>query len=280
MAADYYSVLGVSKSASEAEIKSAYRKMAMKWHPDRNKTPEAADKFKEITKAYEVLSDPQKKQMYDQYGESAFQNGGAGQNPYGGQGPFSYTYNWGGGGGNPFEGTGFSDPFEIFEQFFGGRSPFSQQQQKPVYQIQITFDEAVKGTEKKVKIDKKDKTIKIPAGVDDGTRMRFSDFDLLISVKPHEFFKREDQNIIYEKEITYPMAVLGGVIEVPTITGSVKLKVHSGTKNNTAVRLKGEGVVYPNTNRKGDQYVIFKVHIPQKVNSKAKKLLEELAKEL
>src|SRR3989338_2988484 len=146
MAKNYYELLGVSKNATDAELKKAYRKLALEWHPDRNKDPKAAEKFKEITKAYEVLSDPKKKEVYDQYGDSAFQPGsGYGQgSPFGGQnggqyGPFTYTYS--SGGGNPFEGFdfgGFSDPFEIFEQFFGG-SPFRQRKQRPVYQLTIDF---------------------------------------------------------------------------------------------------------------------------------------------
>lgn len=129
---DFYEVLGVSKTATAADIKRAYRKLALEWHPDRNKSPDAHEKFKEINEAYEVLSDDKKKATYDQFGHSAFQpgmgGGAAGQGPFGGQGyqqqgPFSYYYSTGGGQ-NPFaggaEGFDFSDPFDIFEQFFGG----------------------------------------------------------------------------------------------------------------------------------------------------------------
>src|SRR5690242_8849639 len=126
---DYYQVLGITKSASADEIKKAYRKLALQYHPDRNKTKEADAKFKEVTKAYEVLSDPQKRQTYDQYGAAAFEQGGfgGGQGPFGGfggqqsgqYGPFTYTYT-GNGNGPDFDFGGFSDPFEIFEQFFGG----------------------------------------------------------------------------------------------------------------------------------------------------------------
>ncbi len=279
---DYYETLGVAKGASPDEIKAAYRKQALQWHPDRNKSPEAAEKFKEINKAYEVLSDPNKRQMYDQYGPEMYEraSGGARGGGSPGQGPFSYTYtNFG----DNFEGFGDTDPFEIFEQFFGFRSPFGNQRQQPrrtVYQIAIDFDEAVRGTEKDVKIEGKNKTIKIPAGIDDGMRIRFSDFELLVSVKAHAFFKREGQNIFLEKEITFPTAVLGGVVEVPTIDGSVKLKVRPGTQSGTTVRLKGQGVVYPNTKQRGDEYVIYKIHVPEKVPGKTKKLLEELQKEL
>src|SRR3989344_923729 len=122
---DCYQVLGVSRTASADEIKKAYRKLALEYHPDRNKGKDAAEKFKEISRAYEVLSDPQKKQTYDQFGHAAFEQGG-GQGPFEGTqsgryGPFTYTYTSSGGGGG-FDFGGFSDPFEIFEQFFGGAS--------------------------------------------------------------------------------------------------------------------------------------------------------------
>ena len=280
--ADYYDVLGVSKKATATEIKAAYRKQALKWHPDRNKSAEATTKFKEVNKAFEVLSDPKKKEMYDQYGEAAFSRGGPGGGPAGaGYGPFTYTYT-SSGGGSPFEGMdfeGFSDPFEIFEQFFGFQSPFSGRRRsarREIYEIQLTFDEAVHGVKKETVIKGERKTIKIPAGVDNGNRIRFSDFDLQVSVKSHSFFKREGQDIIFEKEISYPMAVLGGVVEVPTINEPVKLKVRPGTKAGTALRLQGQGIPYPNSSRRGDQYVIFKIHVPEKVSSKAKRLLEEL----
>jgi len=284
---DYYEILGVSKKATAPEIKTAYRKQALKWHPDRNKSVDASTKFKEINKAFEVLSDPKKKEMYDQYGEAAFSRGGpgAGQQAGGNYGPFTYSYS-SSGGGSPFENVdfgGFSDPFEIFEQFFGFQSPFSGRRQKArreIYEIQLTFDEAVHGVEKETVIKGDRKTIKIPAGVDNGNRIRFSDFDLQVSVRSHSFFKREGQDIILEKEISYPTAIIGGVVEVPTIDKPVKLKVRPGTKHGTALRLKAQGIPYPNSSRRGDQYVVFKIHIPDRVSGKAKKLLEELEVEL
>lgn len=285
---DYYELLGVGKNASDAEIKTAYRKQALKWHPDRNKDASAGEKFKEINKAFEVLSDPKKKELYDQYGAEAFEKGGfggAGPQGYGyRQGPFTYTYS--SSGQNPFEGVdfgGFSDPFEIFEQFFGFQSPFARsgrRARRDVYEMELTFDEAVHGVQKTTVIKGDRKTIKIPAGVDDGTRIRFSDFDVQIAVKPHPDFKREGQDIYYEKEISYPLAVLGGVVEVPTIDGQVKLKIRPGTQSGSAVRLRNQGIPYPNSSRRGDQYVIYRIKVPNRVSPKGKELLEELKKEL
>lgn len=285
--ATYYETLGVSKDASDADIKSAYRKKALEWHPDRNKAPDAAEKFKEINRAYEVLSDKNKRQMYDQVGHEAYSRSG-GAAPGGGygyqQGPFSYTYS--SGGGNPFEGFnvdfGGQDPFDIFEQFFGFQSPFGgNQRRKPrtVYQTSLTFDEAVKGVERRVTIEGKERTIKVPAGVDNGMRIRFNDFDVQVRVGTHEFFKRDGQDIYYEKVISYPQAVLGDTIEVPTLEKPLKLKIRPGTAHGTLVRLRGEGIPYPNTSKKGDMYVVYKIHVPTKVTGKTKKLIEELKKE-
>jgi DnaJ-class molecular chaperone len=280
---DFYEILGVSKNASLNEIKAAYRKQALQWHPDRNKSKEATEKFKEINKAYEVLSDPQKRQLYDQYGHAAFDRGsGFGA----GTGPFTYTYTTSGSSA-PFVDFDFEsgfDPFDIFEQFFGTSSPFSRRtervKRRDLYEMTLTFEEAVSGVEKETVVKGQKKKIKIPAGVDNGTRIRFSDFDLLIRVKSHPFFKRENQDIYLEKEISYALAVLGGVIQVPTLKGEVQLRVRPGTNSGTIVRLRGEGIPYPHSSRRGDFYVIYKIAVPQKVSAKAKKILEELKTEL
>src|SRR3989344_1859280 len=172
---DYYDILGVSKSASADELKKAYRKQALEWHPDRHagSDKEAAEKrFKEINEAYQVLSDTQKRSAYDQFGHSAFAPGGGSAgfsgNPFAGgaqggkYGPFTYTYTTSGGGQNPFGNYDFGDPFDIFESFFGGGSPF-RQKQIPRYSIAIEFMDAVKGVEKEVSIEGKRRKIKIPA---------------------------------------------------------------------------------------------------------------------
>jgi DnaJ-class molecular chaperone len=277
---DYYELLGISKNASDAELKAAYRRQALKWHPDRNKEAGATEKFKEINHAYEVLSDQKKRSMYDQYGKEAFEKKG---NPYGGSGPFTYTYS--SSGGSPFEGfnaSGFSDPFDIFEQFFSGfgGSGRTRQRRHEIYELILTFEEAVHGVEKQTVMKGKNKTIKIPAGVDDGMHIRFSDFDVQVRVGNHPFFRRDGQDVYLNQEISYSTATLGGVVEVPTLEGKVQLRIRPGTESGTTVRLRGQGIVYPQTARKGDQYVIYKIKVPSRLSSNARRLLEELEKEL
>lgn len=285
---DYYQILGITKSATDAEIKKAYRKLALEHHPDRNKGDKASEeKFKEVTKAYEVLSDPQKKQAYDQFGHAAFEQpfggaqgpfGGAG-GPFGGQqggqyGPFTYTYSTGGNAGG-FDFGGFSDPFEIFEQFFGGASPFGRAQRRPVYSLQIDFMEAVKGVTKKISVEGKIQTVKIPAGVDNGQRVRFGNYDVLIEVRPHPRFKREGYDVVTSEEITFPQASLGTEIEVETVEGAVKLKIPGGTQPNTVIRLREKGISHVRGSGKGDHYVQIKVTVPKNLSSHQKELLRE-----
>ncbi len=288
MAQDFYAMLGVSKNASEAELKRAYRKLAMQWHPDRNKTAEATEKFKEINKAYEVLSDPKKKEVYDQYGESAFAPGGAGRS-YGGQtqsggyGPFSYSYS-STGDGSPFEGVdfgGFTDPFDIFEQFFGGGASSSRRsgRQRTVYSLTIDFMEAVKGAEKTVEINGKRQKLKIPAGIGDGSRVRFEDYDVVFQVKPDSRFKREDYDLISDLEISFAQSALGDVISVPTIDGPLSLKIQPGTQPGSFVRLRGKGVPHVQGSGRGDQYVRIKITIPTKLTTRQRELLSEFEEE-
>lgn len=284
---DYYQILGISKNATEAEIKRAYRKLALQYHPDRNKSKEAEEKFKEVNKAYEVLSDTQKRQTYDQFGAAAFEQGGpSGQGPFGAggpfggfsgqQGPFTYTYSTSGGNPQGFDfGGGFSDPFEIFEQFFGGASPFGRAQRRSTYSLTISFMEAVKGVTKRVQLAGKTQTIKIPAGVDDGSRIRFGDYDVVIDVTPDRKFKRQGYDIISEQEISFPQATLGDTVEVQTVQGLVKIKVPSGTQPETLIRLRGKGVKIVRGSGYGDHYVRIKVTIPKNLSGHQKELLKE-----
>lgn len=287
MAKDFYEILGITKNATDADIKRAYRKQAMQWHPDRNKSAEANEKFKEINKAYEVLSDSKKKEVYDQYGESAFRPGGTGSYGTGQQsgqyGPFTYTYTTSGGG-SPFEGVdfgGFSDPFEIFEQFFGGGSSYGRRsgKQRQVYRLTIDFMEAVKGVEKTVELEGKRQKIKIPAGVDNGMRVRFGDFDIVVGVQPDSRFKREDYDLVTEVEISFSQAALGDVVSVPTIDGPLNLKIQPGTQPGSFIRLRGKGVPHVHSNARGDQYVRVKINIPSRLTNRQKELLSEFEEE-
>src|SRR3989344_738003 len=252
---DYYDILGVSKTASAAELKSAYRKLALQWHPDRNKSPDAETRFKEINEAYQVLSDSKKKQTYDQFGHAAFDpsmGGGAG-GPFGGvrgqrggfqQGPFTYYYT--SGGGSPFGNVdfgGFSDPFEIFEQFFGGSNPFGRRQPvKPHYSLRIPFMAAVKGNTESVTIEGKTHTIKIPAGADTGTHLRFKDFDITFEVEPDPRHRRP------------------------------------GPQPATTIRLSGKGIPKLHSLRnedRGDLYIRLIITLPDRLSRHQKELLEE-----
>ncbi len=286
---DFYEVLGVGKSASSAEIKSAYRKLALQWHPDRNKSPSAHEKFKEINEAYAVLSDPKKKESYDQFGHDAFRSGMGGGNPYGQQGPFSYYYS-SGGGGSPFGGSDFIDPFEIFESFFGGgfgRAAGRTHHRREAYQISIDFMDAVRGVTRDVHLPRgaagegsEKKTIKIPPGVDTGSQIRFDDFDIVVEVRPDKKFQRERDDIIVTHEITFPQAALGDVVEVPTVDGDVKIRVQPGTQPGTLVRLRGKGMPHVRDGGRGDQYVKLTLSVPTHLTRRQKELFEELKSEM
>lgn len=296
MAKDYYEVLGVQKNATADEVKRAYRKLALQYHPDRNKGKDASEKFQEVTHAYEVLSDQQKRQAYDQFGQAAFEQGspfGQAGGPFGGfggqqhtgrYGPFSYTYytsNEPGAGGPQveFDFGGFSDPFEIFEQFFGGGSPFGARQRRPVYSIAIDFMEAVNGTTKRVDIGGKTQTIKIPLGVDNGSRVRFGEYDVVVDVRPHPKFKREGYDIVTEEEVPFAKAALGMQIDVETVSGNVTLRIPAGTQPDTVFRLRGKGVPHVRETGRGDHYVRLKIIIPKNLTRKQKELLEEFEDE-
>jgi len=283
MKKDFYEILGVTKSASKEEIKSAYRKMALQFHPDRNKEANAEEKFKEINEAYEVLSNDQKKQAYDQFGHAAFDPSGGG---FGGhtysqqQGPFSYS--WSSSGQNPygaeFDFGGFSNPFDVFEQFFGGGfgQQSSRRQRLPTYKIQLTFLEAANGVEKNIDINGKTKKIKIPAGVDDGQQIRFSEFALYIDVLPDDKFKRDGNDVFVNTNITLTQAILGDDIDVPTLKENIKIRVKPGTQPNTLVRLRGQGIKDVNGFGIGDLYIRLIITIPTRLSAKQKELIKEL----
>jgi DnaJ-class molecular chaperone len=276
---DYYDILGVGKTASAAELKNAYRKLALEWHPDRNKSPEAESRFKEINEAYQVLSDAKKKSAYDQFGHSAFDQGVGGG---GAGGPSTYYYSTSGGG-NPFEGFnfgGFSDPFDIFEQFFGGGgNPFGRRgPQKPHYSLRIPFLTAVNGGTETVKIDGKTHAIKIPAGADTGTHLRFSEFDVTFEVEPDRYFKRDGDDIYVDHEIPLTLAILGGETSVRTLEGQLLVKIRPGTQPGTTIRLSGKGISHLRSVRRedrGDLYIRLVIRIPEHLSRRQRQLLEE-----
>jgi DnaJ-class molecular chaperone len=285
---DYYDILGVSKGASAEEIKKAYRKQALEWHPDRHKDDkEAAEKrFKEINEAYQVLGDSKKRSSYDQFGTAGGPQGfPGGGNPFGGgfpggqSGPFTYTYQTGGE--NPFGNGGFGDPFDIFEAFFGGANPFggARQQQVPRYSLTISFMEAVKGVSKEVGINDKKRKIKIPAGIYEGATIDFGDFRLSVNIKPDKLFERQDDNIYVSVAIPFSLAVLGGEIKVPTIESEIKIRIRPGTQSGTMMRLREQGVPHLHGRGKGDEYVRINVVIPEKLSYNQKSIIEEMKEE-
>ena len=285
---DYYDILGVSKGTSASEIKKAYRKQALEWHPDKHKdNKEAAEKrFKEINEAYQILSDVEKRRAYDQFGHAAFSPGGmpGGFGAAGGPttqagryGPFTSPYTTTGSG--PFAGFDFGDPFEIFEQFFGGAAPFRRVARVPRYSISLDFIEAINGVEKEVNIGGQKRKIKIPAGVDEGSRIRFEDFILSINVRPHKIFERDGSDIFVKTAIPFSLAALGGTIEVPTINGEIKVRIRPGTQSGTMIRLRGKGVPFLRGRGKGDEYVRVLVAVPKKLGRKQKRIIEEAKKE-
>lgn len=309
---DYYEILGVSKSATDAEIKSAYRKKAREHHPDVAKNKEEAEKkFKEINEAYQVLSDKNKRAQYDQFGSSAFNQGGpsgagAGGNPFGGgfnQSGYTYTWSNASGGQNPF-GEGV-DPFDIFEEVFGfrgfgGRNRQPQKGKNLYYELLISFVDSIKGTTKKIRVGKEEFDVKIPAGVNTGTELKITGKggeapskdlprgDLFLSLRVQEVpdFERHGSDIYSLERIKLTDAVLGAKVKVKTIDpdskdafGSVTLKVPAGTASGTVFRVRGSGVPKLRNGGRGDHYVKVEINIPDKLSKKQKDLLDQLSKE-
>jgi molecular chaperone DnaJ len=352
---DYYEVLGVAKGASPEEIKKSYRQLARKYHPDVNKEPDAEDKFKEINEAYEILSDDQKRGMYDRFGHAGV--GGAG----------------GFGGFQDFGGS--RDPFEIFEEVFGGLGGFSRSRRQRGgprrgadlrYEMTLEFEEAIFGVEKEIEVPRQETchtcngngvepgtspircpecngtgeirrqtgffinigtcprcqgrgeiitspcrecrgqgrivktrrlSVKVPAGVDNGTQIRLSgegesgtlggppgNLYVVIRVKPHDYFRRNEETIHLELGINITQAALGDEVEVPTLDGKEMMTIPAGTQTGDTIRLRGKGV--PRLRRdgsnmgRGDQIVTLQVRTPTNLSKEQRHLLLELGKTL
>ena len=305
---DYYETLGVSKTASEDEIKSAFRKLARKYHPDVAKDKKAAEeKFKQINEAYEVLSDPEKRRKYDQLGENWNQPGGFQPPPqWGGGQPGGFR--WGGGenGGVEFEfgGTGFSD---FFEAFFGGgrgRSAFGGFGQRGTMaergndveaDIMVTLEEALHGSTRQVSLRRAGSTktetyqVKIPRGVREGQRIRLAgqgeagegggksgDLFLRVRLARHPDFSVEGSDLVHEVKIAPWQAVLGDQIIVPTLEGNARLKLPPGTQGGQRFRLRERGLPGVSGQR-GDLYVVVQISVPKKLSEREREIWEQLA---
>jgi len=322
---DFYDVLGVGKGADKGEIKKAYFKLAKRYHPDTNKDDtSAADKFKEATEAYEVLSDEKQRELYNAYGHAGVDpNAG-----FGGGGP---------GGGNPFSGfegfSGFSggdgsfhfqsggpggnqeiDPEELFEAFFGngGRSRRNRGPRKGAdlqMHVRLSFAEAVKGAKKDLhlryqihnkqknatEVKERDVTVDVPAGIDNGMNLRLSGQgaegdpgaprgNLIVQVLVEEdtYFHRDGTDVHTECPISLTQAVLGGTVDVRTLTGIVEMKIPKATQVEAKLMLRGKGIPHLNTEgrRKGNHIVHLNIEIPQKVSRRGEELLREFDEEM
>ena len=279
---DYYEVLGVSRDASPDEIKKAYRKLAVKYHPDKNPGNAAAEeKFKEASNAYEVLSDPKKRQIYNQRGH-------AGVNDMGFHG-FTNTEDIFSNFGDIFGRTVFGNFGDVFVDVFNRQGPGKPQAQAADMRIKLTisFMEAVYGIEKQVNVQGKNIAIKIPAGIKDGQTLRLQGQGgrtsgallVTISVEPHPDFKREGLDLITQVAIPFTLAALGGKVRVPTLTGQINLTIPHGNQSGSQLRLRGQGIV-DSAGRKGDLRVLVQVEIPKSLTQKQRDLLNELDKTL
>jgi DnaJ-class molecular chaperone len=299
---DYYEVLGVKKGATPEELKKAYRELALKSHPDRvppDKKKEAEDKFKEISEAYGVLSDPQKRSLYDQYGHSGVDQKFRQEDIFRGTDFRSVFEGFG-----DFEGGGIFEGIfgDLGFDLFGTRGRTTRRRRSPGPRhgddgsdqpdqeapLPVTLEEAYRGTEKTVSVHGRILTVAVPAGVKTGSRLRVKgegqpgagDLYLVVEVQPHPTFRREGIDLVIEVIATLPQALLGAELSVPTLEGSVVMKIPPGTQSGSTFRLRGKGMPELRGKAVGDELVKVNVEIPRNLNPRQKELAEELARSL
>lgn len=297
---DYYKVLGVSKSATQAEIKKAYRKLARKYHPDVNPNDaEAEANFKQLSEAYEVLNDPEKRKKYDEYGENwehaeAYEQAKQQQQQQGGGRSYTYSNQ----GGQSFGGGDFSDFFEsMFGGAGGGAAGFGGRERSfrgADYQAQLSLQltDILKSHKRTIDLGERKIRITIPAGVQDGQTIRVpgygapgpnngpkGDLYITFNIQNNTQFKRDNTNLHATVDLPLYTAILGGEQIIDTLTGKVKLTIKPETQNGTQVRLKGKGLPkYKSESKHGDLFITYQIDMPTKLSEKEKELFQELQK--
>lgn len=311
---DYYDILGVSRNASEDEIRTAYRKLARQHHPDVNKSPDASKRFAEITEAYDVLSDAEKRRQYDRFGRV---DGAAGVGAGSTGGAWSYTSGGRGPGGvGGVDPSGYGDFEDIFAEFFGGRSqspfggagagarPSGRATQRPAKgqdvtaDLPVTFLTAAKGGTESVRLSigtgsqPQQIEVKIPSGIEHGAKLRLKgrgrpghqggppgDLILSVSVGSHPHFRRDGLDLLIDVPISIAEAALGTSVTIPLLEGSADIRIPPGASSGQKLRLKGKGITSA-AGRTGDLYAVIQIKGPAQLSDRARSILTELAGEL
>jgi len=304
MSDDYYRILGVEKNAGPEEIKKAYRKLALRYHPDKNPgNREAEEKFKKINEAYAVLSDPEKRDQYNQFGSEAFSRRFSQQDIFRNFDLNMVFSEMGlGGFGRRFStrrGAGHADPFgDLFSDFMGGGPGHSRVPSKGAdltHVLPVSLEEAYRGTEKTVLVSRgsqrEEIRVKIPAGVTPGQKLRVAgkgrphqgggrsgDLIIRVEMKPHDLFSRVEDDVYIGKTISFSQAALGTVVPVETLEGETKrVRIPPGTQGSTKIRIKGYGFPKRDKSGRGDQYIRIAIEIPKKPTPEQVELIRKLS---